>query len=355
MNDLAISVHQGSHAKVESSRLQTTGRPALTLTWQVEIAGRAQRVSAEASPLPGYGDDSFARCEEELRAVDASKLKKIAETLVAWEHVLAVDVERTLCEWSQSFKSKAARFALEVLIVGAAAGARGVSPWRLLASARPPQRLKTSAVVDPLSSDVIEIVRRACGEGIFTFKLKVGRDERAELAACEAISKLAQSSEPLRLRLDPNGAWDLPTARRLSHEYSRYDVEWIEDPTSDPAEWAQIESPIPLAIDEPLGAIGAGEALATGAEIFVLKPMALGGYSACLKWARIAEAGARQVSVSHLFDGPVAFDATVQLAFALQSPALVPGLGFHQALRSGWSSKPSFVDGTELVLPEAPA
>jgi len=355
MSELFITEHNSRHAEVLTSQLRTSGRPALLCEWRTSFAGKSRITRSEANPLPGYGEDSFLLCKKELQELESAELEAVAEEILSLSHVLAVDVERILGRFSSRFCSPSARFAAEVLIVGAAAGARGVAPWRLLASAMPLQRMETSAVVDPLAADFRLQVAAQVESGVRTFKLKCGRDEEAEWQACTFLRAQGSEEREVRLRLDPNGSWDLEAARRWATRLGEFPVDWIEDPTSEPGEWSEIGGTIPLAIDEPLGEMDARTALSSSAQIFVLKPMALGGLSSCLRWARIAEAGARRVSVSHLFDGPLAFDATVQLAFALQSAGLVPGLGFHQALDSDWSSEPSFFDGTELVLPEASA
>ncbi len=61
--------------------------------------------------------------------------------------------------------------------------------------------------------------------------------------------------------------------------------------------------------------------------VLVLKPMALGGFAACLELARIAAAAGGAVLVSHLFDGPVGLAAAAHLGFRLAraGAALRPG------------------------------
>jgi L-alanine-DL-glutamate epimerase-like enolase superfamily enzyme len=96
-----------------------------------------------------------------------------------------------------------------------------------------------------------------------------------------------------------------------------------------------------VALDEPLARGLTQEQVSLVApDVVVLKPMALGGFSACVKIAEWAQRERIALCVSHLFDGNVAMGATIQLAFAVQTPKFATGLGEHVALASDPSGAP---------------
>jgi L-alanine-DL-glutamate epimerase-like enolase superfamily enzyme len=105
-------------------------------------------------------------------------------------------------------------------------------------------------------------------------------------------------------------------------------------------------------VDESLGGV-APEALsallhAAGAHVIVLKPMAVGGFSACVRLADTARALGCDVVVTHLFDGPIALRAASVLAMLVHSPNLAAGLAPHAGLAI-WPEVPSVTTtGSEL-------
>ena len=81
----------------------------------------------------------------------------------------------------------------------------------------------------------------------------------------------------------------------------------------------------------------------------VLKPMALGGYQTCLRLAAEAKVLGLDVTVSHLFDGPVALAAAAHLALAVASRSRASGLDLHGAL-AAWPPVPVPLIGSTTVL-----
>lgn len=97
-----------------------------------------------------------------------------------------------------------------------------------------------------------------CGNGLeagySVFYLKVGLGEEADLAAVEAV-RAALGPGP-RLRLDANGAWSLPEARRMIAKLVSSDIDFIEQPVQqEPVESLRelrASSPISVAANEGL-------------------------------------------------------------------------------------------------------
>lgn len=331
-----------SHRAVLTSRLDFSTRRSFLLEWH---SGDFVAVG-EASPLSGFGDDSAVRAHDELLALDLDFFQDALSRAQRSPTPLP-----DLFESAVTLQSPAARFAVETCLLRRFARMVGRPPWALLSESlgvgsNSFRALPLSTVVDPLSSDADRQVQAALIRGIRAFKIKTGRDFDKEL---EFARKLGALPEAPRLRLDPNQAWSPFELERVRGE--PLPLDWIEDPTSDPYEWREAAGALSLAIDEILVGEPPSEELlrASGADFVILKPMALGGYSVCLAWARLARTLGLRVSVSHLFDGPVAFDATADLAQCVQTPGFAPGLGPHAGLEA-WATAPRSL-GASALLP----
>lgn len=339
--------HHAHHAAVQTSRLHFQERQSLVLRWTW-----GQRVyEAEASPLEGFGIDSFESCRDELLRIDAEVLPQVAQAMAASAAPLA-----PLAEWAESFESPAARFALEHCLLSHWSALQDKPLWQALRELSPlaqvpaPESLPTSAVLDPLATDATRQAERLFQAGVRTLKLKVGRHFEQEWRCLEELQE--SFGEQLRYRLDPNQGWSSAELSALANSSARAQIDWVEDPVEDVESWRELERPVPIAGDEILiGQEPCVEFLELARpDLLVLKPMALGGYTVCLRWAEQAQKCGQKVSVSHLFDGPLALDACVQLAFAIQSPGVTPGLGLHRGLEA-WTTSSAWVQKDRMERP----
>ena len=163
----------------------------------------------------------------------------------------------------------------------------------------------------------------------------------------------------LHLRLDANSAWSFEEARVFLSELteqlreSPIHLDFVEDPCAEFEVWSRLKEEFPwihFALDEALADPKIPEERLTVAlqscELLVVKPMALGGFSAALAWAERARLHELEICVSHFFEGPWGFDATCQLALAIQSSRFAPGLGPHLGLAALGEHK------SQYLLPE---
>jgi L-alanine-DL-glutamate epimerase-like enolase superfamily enzyme len=333
---LWIEQIERSHAPVVTSQLTIVGRPALFL--HGEMDGRDW--VGEASPLEGFGQDSFESARAEVEAITTTQVESAVHALVrhfreeghcgvltAWEPV----------EQIHALGSPSARYCFEMLCARLAAQACHTDLFGLLLPPGAARQLSTSRVLDPLAPDFLAQLAYARGQGIKTFKLKCGRDAQAEITAYNQALRSVEGD--VRFRLDANRAYSLAQADVLLAQLDPDRCEWCEDLTDDPTQWdALSRHGIPLAVDEHL--VGGVPWAARFAQVLVAKPMALGGMSAVYRLARWAKEHQRTVCVSHLFDGPAAFEATSALAFSLHSFRGAAGLSDHVGL--GPPEKPRF-------------
>jgi L-alanine-DL-glutamate epimerase-like enolase superfamily enzyme len=355
------------HKRLNTSQLSTIGRKSLVVRLETDFGP----VFGEASPLFGYGDDCFERAEEDLHSLRAGTLMDALAELLACDapseqrneslpespsvqKTLLAIVERVAARCT----SPSARFCVEMLLLNALARAWARPVGALLRAGVQARTLRTSAVIDPASHELRAEIQLLIARGVTTFKLKCGQNSTRELTALAELSSLSTPEQKLRIRLDPNGAWEDEDLRPFVDATRSLRLEWIEDLSAQPLDWPRIREAhpdLPLAIDECLLRAQPNVEILklSGAAVVVLKPMALGGFSKAIEWAHRADELNLTICVSHFFDGPIAFDATAQLAFAIQSEGFVPGLGRHVAL-TGWSAEfgsPQSLSG-DLLRPD---
>lgn len=189
----------------------------------------------------------------------------------------------------------------------------------------PPARrdeVPVNAIVPAVDAQTAHHIVRT--SGCATAKVKVGAgDDRARV---EAVRDALGADG--RLRIDVNAVWDVDTAIRRLRELVRYDLEYVEQPVADLADFARLRAKVdvPLAADEsvrlapdPLRVPGIA-----AADVVVLKVQPLGGVHRCMQ---VAEALGRPVVVSSAVETSVGLAAGLALAAALPELAGACGLG----------------------------
>jgi O-succinylbenzoate synthase len=195
------------------------------------------------------------------------------------------------------------------------------------------------------------------GSGCRTAKVKVaepGQSDADDLARVAAVREAIGADG--RIRVDANGAWDVPHAARMLQELSRFRLEYAEQPCPSLAELAELRRrvAVPLAADEsvrraedPLAVRAAG-----AADIVVVKVQPLGGVRAAL---RVAAACGLPVVVSSAVESSVGLAAGVALAAALPELRYDCGLATMSLLTGDVTASPlAEQDGTLPVRAAVP-
>jgi o-succinylbenzoate synthase len=184
-----------------------------------------------------------------------------------------------------------------------------------------------------------DIVARS---GCRTAKVKVaesGQSDADDVARVKAVREAIGADG--RIRVDANGAWDVPHAARMLAALSRFGLEYAEQPCASLAELAELRQRVgvPLAADEsirraedPLAVRAAG-----AADIVVLKVQPLGGVRAAL---RVAAACGLPVVVSSAVESSVGLAAGVALAAALPELRYDCGLATMSLLAGDVTASP---------------
>jgi o-succinylbenzoate synthase len=308
----------------------------------------------EASPLPGYAAETPGHA---------------AAVLLTWlaDAGTARAMELDIDSWPAAFgdfglaNSPAARAAIVSALLDLA-GRRGGVPIRDLLGAESP--------VDPYSFDApaglpadgsvplnalvaldevetaVQSAVEASRRGIRTIKAKLGAGQRfdTDLVTLRAVRNAVGPS--ISIRLDVNGRWSLPEARRNLDRLTELEPEYVEEPVSGAELVELVGSAVPLAADESLHDPDVATRLldSDAVSVLVLKPSPLGGLDRCVELAARATAAGKRSVVTHSFEGPVGHGAACELGLAIAAANAGPfgnrlmafGLDRHAALEA-WS------------------
>jgi o-succinylbenzoate synthase len=159
-----------------------------------------------------------------------------------------------------------------------------------------------------------------------------------------------------RLRVDPNGAWDVDTAVAMITRLARYDLEYVEQPVASLDDLARVRKRVSVrvAADECIRTLDDARRLRAldAADVIVLKQQPLGGVRAALE---IADAAGVPAVVSSMMETSVGIAAGLALAAALPDLPFACGLATASMLPFDVvSSPPSPVDGVMRVSTVTP-
>jgi o-succinylbenzoate synthase len=306
----------------------------------------------EASPLPRYSPDTIDAARAALESIDWSRVPEAepGEPVIGYLGRLG-DVLAPL--------PPSARFAAETALLDLLGRARRVPLWALLADGSG----ETETPV-PLSTfvggadDESSVARAAFAaeKGAHTVKLKITGPRLG--GQLDTLGRVREAVGSRGLRLDANRSFtdDRAGAELAALRELRPDL--VEEPVPTDS-LPRLSVPVPIALDESLQEPNAlarlGPHLARiGIVAIVLKPMALGGHHACLRLAAEARTVGLDVTVSHLFDGPVALAAAAHLALAVGSRSRASGLDLHGALGAWPAVQVPLIGATTVLVGDRP-
>jgi o-succinylbenzoate synthase len=173
-----------------------------------------------------------------------------------------------------------------------------------------------------------EAARQSVEAGFATLKMKGGAERETEVLV-ERVAAVRRAVGPeVALRLDVNGAWDLPTAEDRIEAVARFDLEYVEQPLppGDDDALAELRRRVrvPIAADESVESVRAARDLVErdAADVLVVKLARVGGPSAAREIAELAAVHGVQVVLSTLFETGVGIAAAMAVAAGL--PAVGP-------------------------------
>jgi L-alanine-DL-glutamate epimerase-like enolase superfamily enzyme len=197
---------------------------------------------------------------------------------------------------------------------------------------------------------------QAIEAGFTTLKLKAGAERETEDLVAR-VRAIRQAVGPdVRLRLDVNGAWDLPTAEERLDAVARFEIQYVEQPlpADDTAGAAELRRhvSVPVAADEAVYAPSAARRLLAeeAADVLVVKPARVGGPVAVAEIAVAARAAGVPVVLSTIFETGIGIAAARACAGGLPG-GLAHGLATAGLLEHDLLVEPLAVDGGRMTAP----
>lgn len=283
----------------------------------------------EATPLPGW-TESFSECRDTLATIE--------------------DPESALADLDDR---PAARHGLSLALADRRAHERGDPLYRYFGGDHAERIAVNTTIGDAPVEETVTAVHEAVAAGFETLKCKVGaRPIAKDVERVRAIRE-AVGSEPA-LRLDANGAWSREQATRALDALVEYGIEYVEQPLAvDDFEGhrALADDPTPIALDESLAgrSVEEVEEIADAADVFVLKPMALGGIDRAIELGRRLSS----VVVTTTIDAVIARTAAVHVA-AVLDPNRACGLATADLLAEDLAPDPAPVRDGAIPVPQDP-
>lgn len=278
----------------------------------------------EAAPWPGFGTESVAEAELELRALGTQ--------------LTAAELEPGQPLAGRLRSAPAARAALDGALWDLAARRAGRSLAAHLAQVHAAgcgealHRVAVSVLLTQTEPVALrEEAARARTAGHRAAKLKLGA---APLPS--DLARVAAARDGLgphvQLRGDANGAWTLAEACDALEALAPFALEYVEQPVAanDIAALAELRrrATVRIAADESVATEQGVQRLlaAEAADVVVLKPATLGGPARALELAAQARRAGTEVVFSHTFESAVGAQHVLHCAAAWGDAAAVHGL-----------------------------
>ena len=206
--------------------------------------------------------------------------------------------------------------------------------------------------------DAEELAARASDAvdtGFPAVKVKVGG--RTVEADVERIEAVRAAVDEVAIRVDANGAWTFEEAASFVRKTTDLDLEYVEQPLA--AEnlrgHADLRGLGPkIAVDESLSTHRPRTILASeAADVFVLKPMALGGPDITRATANLVRRHGFDAVLSTTIDGAIARTGAIHVAASL--PKIPPsGLATADYLAADLAVDPAPVLDGSITVPDRP-
>ena len=306
----------------------------------------------EAAPLSNRTEDHATS-----RAVLTKALDKLA----------GLDPERALAELDERVPlvttAPAARAGIATALVDLLARREGMPLAAWLAEASTGATPATSVPVNATlpyeeTAESVATAREHVADGFTTLKIKVGRERDRDVALVEALRE--ELGPAVDLRLDANQAWAPMEAIEILGELEHLDIEYVEQPTpqDDHKALALVRqaSRIPIGADEPVTGLAPTQDLLAleAADVYILKPMVLGGPDRALRLAREIEAAGHDVVITSTIDAAVGRAMALHVAAALGERGLACGLATANLLAEDVIDHDEGIQAGRMRVPDVP-
>jgi len=190
--------------------------------------------------------------------------------------------------------------------------------------------------------------RELIAAGYTSLKLKVGLwPVEYDI---ELVKQLAQiTGENIKLRLDANRKWTMPTALKFAQSLANCRLEYIEEPVNDPGDLLSFheQTGLPVAIDESLPFFTAGnKKIPDWITAVILKPSLLGSIFKTIHYIGLAKKQNIKPVITSVYETSLSLKMLAQIAAAFLPTGTAVGLDTLKLLAGDTLHEPfSAADG----------
>jgi len=271
--------------------------------WYLQIFADDCLGIGEASPLPNISLDSHSQAGYALQGFSVA-LKDIDYSITLEELLLLSEVH--------GHEAPSAKFAMQSAIYDVFSKINQTSIAKYL-NKKSSQVIKINSIFNKRSIIPIQDTQ--------VLKIKISDSNIYSIK--ELVEKVyKQYNQDIKLRLDFNGALDLPRAIRICKELSDYNIEYIEQPvlSLDDLYEIRMHSDIPIAVDELLSDYQTAEKIieSDAADVFIIKPSMTGGFCDVKKIVDLARGEQIKIVLTSAFETYIGQAFIAHIASALK-------------------------------------
>lgn len=272
----------------------------------------------EASALPFFTGETPASIQQRLEETFLPALLGKDATAIGAIHA---ELDHLLPE------NSSAKAATDMALFDLAGRTLGVPVSTLLGGVRRQRVPVTRPIGIKTTEEAVAEAVRYVSQGHRTLKFKVGGNPRQDI---DRVRSVREAIGPdVKMRIDANQGYDLPTALRMLRALEAVDLEYFEQPlpSSNVADLARLRSQVgtKIAVDESLHDLRDAVALirAGAVDVFVIKLIKTGGLLPAKRITDLGEAFGVSATVVSPFDTQIGAAHGLQLAQTLpaDSPA----------------------------------
>ncbi len=262
----------------------------------------------EIAPLPGISPETLKKAKHDLDVVK-SYLLNWAVPLTCKELVLKISTDEQINALCPSV-----RFGIESALFSLAAQMDGVSLAKYLGADN--IYVDSAVLLQGTHEQMMAEAKEAKAAGAFVYKLKVGnRNIPLDVKNVQDLRQLIGKEGSIRL--DANRVWSFSEAVLFAQLAGHGQIEFIEEPLSDPSRLNEFyqAAHLPIALDETLAVLRCNVtapgrcsptlAMNEGVKAFIIKPTVLGGVIAALNWIEEARRLGKKAIISSSFETKV--------------------------------------------------
>lgn len=269
---------------------QTSHREGIYIYLNVLFSdGSIRQGVGEVSPLDGLHAENVTQALDQCKAIRNDLVgSEFAESYNPMDLILRISGLSNIVEAGGSLYPSVS-FGLDAALWNAIASHEQIDT-------KEKEPMKVSALINPFNKSHMEInddIKMILDKGYSCIKIKVGRSE-SHVEDAEIVKVIrAQVGPHVTLRVDANQAWSVEKATEFCNLVSSCNIEYLEEPLSQPELLYKFNPSMPVALDESIDqgvfVLEQGIELPDCIKYIILKPSLLGGLSETVRLSKAGE------------------------------------------------------------------